>query len=111
MTLKHIFPIIILVITFSCTSKQVTDASDYRNFMTTDLDTVELLSVANFLTEKLEAQPNQFPYLAKRANAYTKIFSTTGDISYLIKAEKDLLVAIEMAGNLNSSYLRNLASN
>jgi Tfp pilus assembly protein PilF len=111
MILKHIFPIILLAITFSCTSKQVTDASDYQKYMTTDIDSVELLSVANFLTDKLKEQPNQFPYLAKRANSYTSIFNATGDISYLIKSEMDLKKAVELTGSLNSSNLRALASN
>jgi tetratricopeptide (TPR) repeat protein len=111
MKLTYIIPIFLLVFLCNCTSKQVIDTNDYATYLNSEIDTVELLSVAQFLTDKLNTNPEQYPYLAKRANAYTKVFDTTGDVSYLVKAEADLKSAIEMSGNLTSSYLKALASN
>lgn len=111
MILKRILPALILVILFSCNSKPVTNSEDYKIYLATTIDETELLESSEFWSQKLENNPNQFPYLGKRASAYTAIFNTTGDIAFLIKAEKDLLKAIELTGNKNASYLKSLASN
>ncbi len=99
------------VLMFSCNSKTVTNTEDYKAYLATTINHSDLLEGAQFWTSKLEATPNQFPYLGKRASAYSQIFNTTGDIAYLIKAEKDILKAIELTGNKNASYLKSLASN
>ena len=111
MILKKIIPLILLVVAFSCNSNQVTNAEDYNTFITTTVSQTELLASAQIWTDKLEATPNQYPYLSKRASAYTQLFSTSGDIDYLIKAEDDLLEAIEITNGKNASYLKSLASN
>lgn len=100
-----------LVIAFSCNSNTVTNSDDYKAYLTTTMDKDKLMSEAQFLTDKIEATPNQFTHLAKRASAYTKIFNTTGDISYLIKAEDDLIEVIDITGRKFPSYLKSLASN
>lgn len=111
MILKKIFPLFLLVAAYSCNSKQVTDVEDYNKYIINTVSQTELLAAAQIWTDKLEATPNQFPYLGKRASAYTKLFNATGDIDYLIKAEDDLLEAIEVTNSKNSSYLKSLASN
>ncbi|MBC3847194.1 cell surface protein [Winogradskyella echinorum] len=111
MILRKIFPFILLVIAFSCNSNTVTNSDDYKAYLTTTMDKDKLMSEAQFLTDKIEATPNQFTHLAIRASAYTKIFNTTGDISYLIKAEDDLIEVIDITGRKFPSYLKSLASN
>ncbi|MFC0605444.1 tetratricopeptide repeat protein [Winogradskyella pulchriflava] len=111
MILKKVFPFILLVLTFGCNSKSVTDIDDYKDYLNTVIDQEQLMSEAQFLTNKIEATPNQFSQLGKRASAYAQIFNTTGDISYLIKAEKDLIEAIEITGRKFPGLLKSLAAN
>jgi Tfp pilus assembly protein PilF len=111
MILRKIIPLVLLVLLFSCNSKPVTNTEDYKTYMTTTLDDSNLLESVNLWTDKLEAHPNQFPYLGKRASIYSQLFNATGDISYLIKAEEDLRKALEMTGGKNAYYLKSLASN
>ncbi|NRD19692.1 cell surface protein [Winogradskyella eckloniae] len=111
MIIKKILPLILLLAAFSCNSKQVTNAEDYNKYMTTTVSQADLLASAKFWTDKLEATPNQYPYLVKRANAYTQIFNATSEIDYLIKAEEDLLAAITITNGKTTSYLKSLASN
>ena len=65
----------------------------------------------DFWTKKIEATPNQFPYYTNRSGAYTSIFSTTGNIDYLIKAENDLIIANESTNYNNAGLLKSLAAN
>ena len=111
MILKKIFPFILLVAVFSCNSKQVTNVEDYNTYLTNTVSQTELLASAQIWTDKIEASPNQFPYLGKRASAYSKLFSATGNIDYLKKAEYDLLEAIKFTNEKNGSYLKSLAAN
>jgi tetratricopeptide (TPR) repeat protein len=111
MILKRIFPFILLVLIFSCNSKSVTNTEDYKIYLTTKIDETQLMSQVQLLTNKIEATPNQFTQLAKRAGAYSEIFSTTGDISYLIKAEEDLIEAIAITGRKFPGLLKSLAAN
>ena len=111
MILKKCFPFILLVLIFSCNTKPVTNTEDYNTYLTTKVDQTELLSQAQSLTDKIEATTNQFTQLSKRASVYSKIFSTTGDISYLIKAEEDLIEAITITGRKFPGLLKNLAAN
>ena len=110
MILRKYLPLIVLVVMYSC-DKKITKSEDYNTYLNTKIDSTELMQSAQFWTGKLKNGPNQFPYLAKRASAYTQIFNTTGNISYLIKAEEDLVKAIEMTGGKQASYLKILASN
>ena len=110
MILRKYLPLILLVVMYSC-DKKITKSEDYNTYLNTKIDSTELMQSAQFWTDKLKNGPNQFPYLAKRASAYTQIFNTTGNISYLIKAEEDLVKAIEMTGGKQASYLKILASN
>ena len=111
MKLKHFFPLILLALTLSCNSNKVTNSKNYDAYLSTVIDESLLMSDAQFLTKKIEATPNQFTHLAKRANAYTQIFNTTGDVSYLIMAEEDLLEAITITGRKFPGLLKSLATN
>lgn len=111
MILKKVFPFIFLVVLFSCDSETVVNPKDYSAYLETRINTENLHSDMQFWSNKLEATPNQYPYLAQRASAYTTIFDTTGEIEYLIQAEEDLLKAVEMTNHKNSAYLKSLAAN
>lgn len=111
MILKKIFPFILLVVVFSCNSNKVTKSEDYKTYLNTEINDSELISSAQVLTDKIEATPNQFTHLAQRASTYSQLFNTTGDISYLIKAEKDLIEAITITGRKFPSFLKSLAAN
>jgi tetratricopeptide (TPR) repeat protein len=104
-----------LVIT-SCTkpiSKQVTNVNDYNNYL--ELESNKGLELAQnnleFWLKKLNLNPNQFPYLSKLSGAYYKLFTITGKIEYLIKAEKQLIRVNETTHYKKSSYLKALAHN
>ncbi|WP_179345675.1 tetratricopeptide repeat protein [Winogradskyella ursingii] len=112
MILKKIFPLILLVLAFNCAKdNKVTNSQDYDTFLTTSIDSSELFANAEFWTKKLDGNSNQFPYLAKRSGAYNQIFNSTGNIDYLIKAEKDLIKANELTQNDNAGLLKALAAN
>lgn len=111
MKLKYFFPIIITAVLFSCDKAKVTDTKDYSSFLNVEFNVSNLNSSVEFWTKKLEATPDQFPYLAKRANAYTQLFDATGNIEYLIKAESDLTSAINKSNRTIPGYLKSLAAN
>ena len=111
MLLKRIFPLLLFVITFSCNTKTVTNPEDYKAYLTTTIDNSVLLEGVQFWSSKLEANQNQFSYLGKRASAFSNIFNITGDIEYLIRAEKDLLKAVEITDRKFPSFLKHLAAN
>ncbi|MFP4846486.1 tetratricopeptide repeat protein [Winogradskyella sp. PE311] len=108
---KKLFPLIILVLIFSCNSKKVTNHKDYTAYLNTVINDTDLNSSVQLLTRKIEATPNQFTHLAQRAGSYSQLFNTTGDITYLIKAEKDLIEAIKITGRKFPSFLKSLAVN
>ena len=94
-----------------CCKNTVTDSEDYSKYLSEKADKAELIANAQQWTDKLSETPNQYPYLVKRAAAYTSIFDATGDIDYLIKAEEDLKQAVDVTKGKTSSYLKSLASN
>jgi len=116
MNSKHIFTAILtLTILIGCnkTSDKITDTKDYNSYLENKEN--KDLALANeehkFWSEKLEKTPNQFPYLGKIAGANAQLFSTTGEINYLIEAEKKLILANEKTNYNNAGYLRGLARN
>ncbi|WP_138433831.1 tetratricopeptide repeat protein [Winogradskyella algicola] len=110
MILKKTFPFIIILLMFSC-NNTVTNSNDYSEYLSKKADKSLLVANAQQWTDKLEENPNQYPYLGKRASAYTAIFDATGDVGYLIKAEEDLKQAVEITKGKTTSYLKSLASN
>ena len=112
MILKKAFPFVLIVLlTFSCTNKTVTNEEDYRAYLTTKIDSSELFENVDFWTNKLENTSNQFLYQAKRSGAYSNVFSKTGNIEYLIKAENDLIAVNEATNYNQAGSLKSLAAN
>lgn len=110
--MKHykIVALVLFSLLLNC-NKGVTNKNDYQAYLDATIDQSSANETLEFWTNKIESYPNQFPYLIKRASAYTNLFSKTGDISYLIKAEADLVEANTITKHKNASYLRSLASN
>ena len=111
MKIKYVFPLLMGLLCLGCNNPKVTEVSDYSTYLATELNIDQLLADAQLWTDKLTAHPEQFPYLAQRAAAYTQIFEVTGEVSYLIKAEEDLEHAIKMTNGGKPSYLKSLATN
>tara|TARA_Y100000588_G_scaffold73401_1_gene75930 strand:- start:4260 stop:5504 length:1245 start_codon:yes stop_codon:yes gene_type:complete len=100
-----------VLLLLGCGKNTVTNSNDYSKYLSEKADKSALIANAQQWTDKLNENPNQYPYLGKRAAAYTTVFDATGDIDYLIKAEKDLKQAVEITKGKTTSYLKSLASN
>jgi len=112
MLIKKILTVIsVLLSLVSCTSNQVTNETDYSPYLSTKIDSSKLLEDVNFWTDRIEKSSSAYTYLVKRANAHTKVFSTTGNIDYLIKAEQDLIEANKIVKDSDAGLLKNLAAN
>ncbi|MDO6736585.1 lipopolysaccharide assembly protein LapB [Wenyingzhuangia sp. 2_MG-2023] len=111
----YIFIATLALVFISC-EKKVQDVVDLKD-LTTYLQTQEndaserIHTNLSFWEEKLVKNPNQFPYGAKIAGLETQLFSKTGDIQHLKKAENLLVLAVEKSGGKQSGYLRSLARN
>ncbi|WP_313791437.1 tetratricopeptide repeat protein [Lacinutrix neustonica] len=108
-----IYSLLVLLL-FGCTTKieKLTKAEDYEVFLIAENTALTHAKTDHsFWTNKLEKTPNQFPYLAKLAGTQTQLFSTTGEINYLIQAENSLKQLNEKTDYNKSSYLRALARN
>lgn len=110
--------IIIVVTTFfliGCNhpNKRITQQLDYNQFL--EINEHEMLSIVKsdmeFWGKKLEKDSNQFPYMAQMAASQSHLFNLTGEIDYLIEAEKNLTIANRLTNYNNASYLRSLAKN
>lgn len=105
---------LLALILFSCNTKtqKLTEAEDYNVFLNAEnVAFTNAKTDYGFWAEKLEKTPGQYPYLAKLAGTQTQLFSTTGDINYLIEAENSLKQLNEKTDYNKSSYLRALARN
>lgn len=103
--------IVLLLVTISCQDSSVTNRNEYTSYVSQKPDFNTLFEDLDFWNNKLKNYPSQYPYLSKRASAYTKAFNATGNIEYLIKAEKDLIEANKITAHKNAGYLKSLASN
>ncbi|MCA0153475.1 tetratricopeptide repeat protein [Winogradskyella vincentii] len=110
MKLYKILSLILFFSLINCNSS-ITNNEDYSTYIQTKPNFDQSFASVDFWTNKLNKNPNQYPYLVKRASAYTKLFNQKGEISYLIKAEKDLANANIVTKEKNVGYLRSLASN
>lgn len=90
---------------------QITNAQDYQQYLNITNEEKLKLEIKNlkFWQEKYKDQPSQYPYLLKIANSNDQLFSTTGNIEYLMKSEENLKAQIEK--NTTSANLRALARN
>ena len=111
-----IFAIILLVMGCENNSNKralVTHSQDYNHYLEVEKNEIKDAAQQDYIfwEEKLEKEPNQFPYLVKAAASQSLLFNQTGDINHLIQAEKSLIKANEATNYTNSSYLRSLSRN
>ncbi len=112
---KYLFVLLVAVLFSNCTTKpkQITNINDYNAFLRPQNNETLIKAEKNmaFWSQKLEQTPDQYPYLEKLASTNTDYFSATGNVTYLIDAEKQLLELNKITNYGNSSYLRSLAFN
>ncbi|NNC95279.1 MAG: cell surface protein [Chitinophagales bacterium] len=92
---------------------KITDAVAYDKFLSvsTDAKVDEINSNIDFWEDKLNTNPDQFPYKAKLAYYNSELFATNGDIRKL-KLSEQYLVDVNTSTNYsNAAYLRALARN
>ena len=117
MKTKNIIIVLIFGITLlSCSTKndsKITNKIDYDKYLNLSENTSKIIAKKelDFWKDKLQKQPNQYPYLKKIATANTLLFSSEGNIEYLVKAEKKLEELNRKTNHQNSSSLRALARN
>ncbi|WP_370228145.1 tetratricopeptide repeat protein [Mesoflavibacter sp.] len=103
------------VLTSSCKEKtsKITKTADYEIYITNPDNTIlsKIEEDYSFWKNKYKETPNQYPYLAKLAAAESKLFTATGNIDYLKKAEENLLEVNKITKYNNAGYLRSLARN
>jgi len=106
---------VLLLVSTSCskTSENITNVRDYNTYLElVENETLQTIQGDHdFWENKLEKEPNQYPYLLKLAASQSQLFTATGEIDYLIKAEKSLKLANEKTAYTNSGYMRALARN
>lgn len=113
--INQIVFVLLLLLTISCNveTKKITNVNDYNAYL--EITESEMLQLVKkdlkFWEEKLEKEPNQFPYLSKIAASQSQIFARTGHIEALIEAEKNLIKANELCQYKKAGYLRALARN
>lgn len=108
--------LILVMLCVACntsTKKDIAKINDYNHYL--ELEKNETLQFAEaeyqFWNEKLIDNPNQFPYLLKKASSLSSLFQITGNIDYLIEAERDLVEANSRTHFKSAGYLRALARN
>jgi Tfp pilus assembly protein PilF len=112
----YLIAVLAVVLFTNCNStskKQLTATKDYNAYL--DISTNETLERAKeneiFWSNKLEKTPNQYGYHSQLASTYTQYFSATGEVEYLKKSEKELLMVNDITQYNNPSYLKSLAYN
>lgn len=115
MKLNYLTVIFALFLLSSCetTPDKITDPNDYNAYLASAENQAKISAKndRDFWKQKIEKTPNQFPYLGKLATTNSTLFQITGEISYLIQAEKELNKAIALTHAKSPSYLKSLAAN
>ena len=116
MKIIHQLEFVLLAACFvSCNNadNKITNSKDYNVFLenTTNKELALAQADLNFWKQKLEKQPNQFPYLSKVSASQSQIFGVTGNIESLLEAEESLIKANEAVNYNSTGYLRALARN
>lgn len=110
-----VLSIFVMLAFVSCdqNEEKVTQPEDYQKYLEVDSKTAveKLLEDRNFWQQRLEESPEQFPYLVQLATSQSRLFEVTGEIEYLIQAEKNLLAANDKTGYRTAGYLKSLARN
>ncbi len=115
-TQQTIFFALFTFVLLSCSTKNnatITHKSDYDRYLNLSENTSKITAQKElvFWQEKLQKQPSQYPYLGKIASANTLLFSSDGNIKYLVNAEKKLEELNSKTKYTNSGSLRALARN
>lgn len=107
------FCILASVLSCSTSSKKITDSEQYNVFLesTGNAELQKAHTELEFWQQKLEKQPNQFPYLSKIAGSYSYLFAITGTIQHLKNAEDAYVKLNEITNYKYSSSLKGLAAN
>lgn len=114
--LKIVLQSIVFLAFFSCSNakqSKITDKNDYDKYLISQVNTSKILAEKelDFWQDKLQKQPSQYPYLGKIASANTMLFTSVGNIEYLVNAEKILQELNRTTNFENSGSLRALARN
>lgn len=115
--MKQFFILIILVTIISCKNdvliEEVTNQEEYNLYLSTSFNKTFTRATSEkiFWSKRLRPDSTGVGDLGPLANAYTLLFKTTGNISYLISAEKLLRKAVNVSATHKDSYTRSLAQN
>lgn len=115
-TKNSIILLIFGVVLLSCSAtndSKITNTNDYDKYLNLSVNTSKIIAEKelDFWQDKLQKQPSQYPYLGKIATANTMLFSSAGNIKYLVSAEKKLQELNNKTNYENSGSLRALARN
>lgn len=115
-TKNSIILLIFGVVLLSCSTtndSKITNTNDYDKYLNLSVNTSKIIAEKelDFWQNKLQKQPSQYPYLGKIAAANTMLFSSVGNIKYLVSAEKKLQELNSKTNYENSGSLRALARN
>jgi len=115
--MKHFYLLFLLVAFISCKNdegiEQITNPEDYNSFLSSSnkKSFTRALSEIEFWSKRLRADSSGVGDLGPLANAYTLLFETTGEVSYLLSAEIILQKANSVAASNKDFYTRSLAQN
>ncbi|WP_343485925.1 hypothetical protein [Allomuricauda sp. d1] len=110
--MKHIVTLIAVVFMLSCgkEGRQVTDSEDYNEYLAV-ADPNTTSKYFELWNTKIKPDSLQLMSFGHVASEYNRFFKSTGDITYLKKAEKALQKAVNIANINKEGYARALARN
>ncbi len=111
--MKSILFFVCILFLWSCSSKtatQITDSSDYNQYLTSK-PAKETSKYFELWNSKIKPDSMQLTSFGIVASEYTRFFNETGNITYLKKAEKALKKAATIAAVGKSGYYRALSRN
>ncbi len=115
--MKHFCVLLIWIVFISCKNEDVKisiiNPEAYNSYLSTSNNKTfaRASSEKIFWSKRLRPDSTGVGDLGPLANAYTLLFETTGDISYLLSAEKLLKKAVSISAISKDSYTRLLAQN
>lgn len=109
-------PILLLAcvsLLFACQEQQITNTEDYKTYLEAQDVSMkqEALHKLQFWNSRIKQDSTQIIALGKSAQEYAMLFKTTGDITFLKKAESVIRKATNKAHIGKDTYLRSLAHN
>ena len=111
-SMKTLVYLMVGILLVSCSRKQsnVTNSNDYNTYLTTgpQKTTSKFFELWN---SKIDMDSTQLLSFANVAGEYHRFFEATGEISFLKKAEKASMKALEIANINQSAYARAMARN